>query len=104
MIAIEAGVMAGQKNYSLIASLAIFGITLIVWVHSFVTLNIPIHTNEVALLGLIFVVPAAWVSAAIWVMLDARLWRQLLGVLLLLPGVAIWVLSLMLVSVGFKIH
>lgn len=96
--------MARKTNYSLIASLAIFGITLIIWIHSFVTLNIPIHTNEIALLGLIFVVPAAWVSAAIWVMLDARLWRQLSGVVLLLPGIAIWALSLMLVSVGFKIH
>ena len=96
--------MARTTNYSLIASLVIFGITLIVWVYSFITVNIPIHTNEIALLGLIFVVPAAWVSGAIWVMLDARLWRQLLGVLLLLPGIAAWVISLMLVSVGFKIH
>ena len=96
--------MARTTNYSLIASLVIFGITLIVWVYSFITLNIPIHTNEIALLGLIFVVPAAWVSGSIWVMLDARLWRQLSGVVLLLPGTAVWVLSLMLVSVGFKIH
>ena len=96
--------LARKANYSLIASLVIFGITLVVWIHSFVTLNIPIHTNEIALLALIFVVPAAWVSGAIWVMLDGRLWRQLSGVVLLLPGVAVWVLSLMLVGAGFKIH
>lgn len=96
--------MRPRKRYPLFASLAIFGITAVVWVHSFLTLNITVRSNEIALLGLIFVVPAGLVSAAVWVMLDARWWRILLGIALLVPGSVLWILSLLLTSAGFRIH
>lgn len=91
-------------RYSRFASLAIFGITALVWIYSFLTINIRVSADDIALLGLIFVVPAGLVSAAIWILLDARWWRKLLGVALLVPSSVLWGLSLLLTTAGFRIH
>lgn len=96
--------MIPNKKYSQFATVAIFGITAAVWVYSFSALNIPVRADEIAIFVLLFVVPAGLVSGATWIMLDVHWWRILLGILVLLPSIAIWVLSLMLVSAGFKIH
>ena len=96
--------MIPKERYPLFGTLAIFGITAVVWIHAFVTKNIPLRSEEIAFLGLLFVVPAGLVSAAIWTMLDARWWRILLGVVLLLPGTVVWGLSLLLANAGFKVH
>lgn len=103
--------MNGNQNHvsrgsvrPLHATLAIFGITTLVWIHAFATINIRMRIDEIAALALVFVVPAGLVSAAIWILLDARWWRRLLGIVLLLPSVIIWGLSLMLANAGFRIH
>ena len=96
--------MIPKERYTQYATLAIFGITTAVWIYSFATKNIVMRSEEIAFLALLFVVPAGLVSAAIWILLDARWWRRMLGVLLLLPGLVIWGLSLLLTVSGFKIH
>lgn len=96
--------MIPAERYPLFATLVIFGITATVWMHAFATKTIRLRSEEIAILGLLFVVPAGLVSAAIWIMLDRRWWRILLGIVLLVPALGIWVLSLMLANAGFRIH
>lgn len=74
------------------------------WIYSFLTINIRARSEDIAFLALIFVVPAGLLSAAIWIMLDERWWRILLGAAILVPGGVLWFLSLLLASAGFRIH
>jgi hypothetical protein len=96
--------MIPKEKYSQTATVVIFGITTIIWVYSLATKTLLLRSEEIAFLALLFAVPAGLVCAAIWILLDARWWRRLLGTVLLLPSVAIWGLSLLLTIAGFKIH
>jgi len=37
-------------------------------------------------------------------MLHRSIWRRILGGALLIPGLAVWLASLLLVAAGFQIH
>jgi len=41
---------------------------------------------------------------ALWILVDHRWWRRVPGALLLIPPLAMWVVSLMFVNAGFRIH
>jgi len=96
--------MIPKEKYSQMATVVIFGITTIIWVYSLATKTLLLRHEEIAFLALLFVVPAGLVCASIWILLDARWWRRLLGTVFLLPSVVIWGLSLLLTIAGFKIH
>ena len=80
----------------------VFSITSAVWIygvthHRFLASEIGIYIG-------IFLIPGAAVCTSIWLLLRKRPWNRIAGAILLIPGLGIWVLSLMLVSVGFRIH
>jgi hypothetical protein len=52
----------------------------------------------------IFLIPGLLVCGCSWLIFHSQLWRRILGLIILVPCLAIWVLSLLLVSNGFKIH
>ncbi|GEM_PF-2945225 len=52
----------------------------------------------------IFFIPGALVCLSTWLTLQKAWWKRVTGALTLLPGMAIWLISLLLVTAGFKIH
>jgi hypothetical protein len=52
----------------------------------------------------IYLIPALLVCGCSWLILRKQMWQRVIGVLLLLPSLGVWVLSLLLVYAGFKIH
>jgi hypothetical protein len=52
----------------------------------------------------IFTIPAAFVIGSFWLVAGEPTWRRIVGVLLLIPSLGVWGLSLLLVYAGFKIH
>lgn len=81
---------------------SIFAITSVVWIagvsnHIFLLREFWIYVG-------IFLVPAASVCACIWLISRDPTWRRVLGFIVLIPSTGIWLLSLLLVYHGFKIH
>ena len=60
--------------------------------------------SEFWLYALIFLVPAGLVCVSSWLLFMQRTWARVLGIVMVLPSAAIWLLSLLLVSNGFRIH
>ena len=52
----------------------------------------------------IFLIPGAAVCTCCWLIFQKRAWGRILGLLLVLPSLGLWGLSMLLVSIGFKIH
>ena len=52
----------------------------------------------------IFLLPALAVCTCSWLVFQKVLWEKVVGGILLLPSLAVWLLSLLLVANGFKIH
>jgi len=84
------------------SALPVFIITSIAWIygvsrHTFLVREIPQYIG-------IFLVPGATVCVCSWLLFQKRTWGRVLGGLLLIPSLGLWFLSLLLVSIGFKIH
>ena len=82
--------------------LPVFLATSIVWIygvsrHTFLASEIGIYVG-------MFLVPGAAVCTSIWLIFQKRTWGRVTGFLLLLPSLAIWAVSLLLVAIDFKIH
>lgn len=76
--------------------------TSIVWL-----IGVSTHTflmSEFWLYVGIFFVPAMLVCGSSWLIFLDRVALRVLGIVLMLPSLGIWVLSLLLVYGGFKIH
>ena len=86
----------------LYSALPVFVLTSIVWIygvsrHTFLASEIGIYVG-------IFLVPGAAVCTSIWLVFQERTWLRVTGALLVVPSLALWALSLLLVSIGFRIH
>ena len=83
---------------------AIYGLTALIWSYSFFNDMVVHRPADFWFLVLTFVVPAAMLLGALWVLVDKAPWRMVVGLFLLLPAGAVWLLSLLLVLSGFRIH
>ena len=82
--------------------LPVFAITSAVWIYA-----VSHHTflaNEIGIYIGIFLIPGAAVCTCTWLLFRKQLRSRITGGILLIPSLGIWLLSLMLVFVGFKIH
>lgn len=52
----------------------------------------------------IFLLPGGLVCLSAWLIFMERLWARFVGIVLVLPALALWVVSLLLVYAGFRIH
>ena len=77
-------------------------ISTITWLYGIPAIKF--RPNEFWLYVLIFVIPAGMVCASVIVLVSQTTWRILLGILLLVPSLYIWVGSLVLAAIGFRIH
>ncbi len=85
-----------------ITALIVFGITAGVWAyaltqHRFLMKEFWIYVG-------IFLVPGLAILISLWLLLLKKWWWKLTGLVLLVASLGVWSLSLLLVSVGFKIH
>jgi len=83
-------------------AIPVFLTTTIVWI-----IGVSNHTflaREFWLYVGIFLVPAMLVCGCSWLVFHGQRWRRAIGMIMLVPCLGIWVLSLMLVYSGFKIH
>ncbi|MBT8114030.1 MAG: hypothetical protein KJP04_01525 [Arenicella sp.] len=84
-------------------AIPVFLVTSVVWIygvsnHLFLAKEIPQYIA-------IFVVPGAFICCACWLMFARPVWwRRIAGVAILLPSLVVWIISLILVFNGFKIH
>ena len=81
---------------------AVFLVTGIVWIygvsrHTFLASEIGIYVG-------MFLIPGAAVCTSFWLIFQKRTWLRVTGALLIVPCLALWALSLLLVSIGFRIH
>lgn len=86
----------------LYAAPPVFIVTGIVWIY-----GVSRHTflaSEIGLYVGIFLIPGAAVCTSIWLIFQKRTWLRVTGALLVVPSLALWALSLLLVSIGFRIH
>ena len=84
------------------SAIPVFLITSVVWI-----IGVSNHTflmREFWLYVGIFTIPAAFVVGSFWLISDDPPWRRILGLILLIPSLGVWGLSLLLVYIGFKIH
>jgi len=84
------------------SAVILFVVTSATWV--FALFKHTFLMRELGLYVMIFLIPIVLVLISEWVMNHRNVWRRFVGVLLLIPSLGIWVVALMLVSVGFKIH
>lgn len=80
----------------------VFLLTSIAWIlglsrHTFLASEIGIYIG-------IFLIPGAAVCTCFWLIFQRRFWGRILGFLLIVPSLGVWALSMLLVSIGFKIH
>ena len=92
------------SRYLRYACYGVFGLTVLVWLVGAVLRPNHFRLDELWFLVLLFVVPGAMVLGSLWVLLDRAWWRMLLGLFLLLPAGAVWVLVLLLAYSGFRVH
>lgn len=85
-----------------LSALPVFAITSAVWIYG--VTHHRFLANEIGIYVGIFLIPGAAICTSIWLLFRKQLWSRITGAILLLPSLSVWVLSLMLVSVGFKIH
>lgn len=80
----------------------VFLTTSLVWFYSVTNHNFLM--SEIWFYLIIFFVPALLVCGCSWLIIRKQMWLRAVGGVLLLPSVGVWVLSLLLVYAGFKIH
>ena len=83
-------------------AILVFLATAVVW-----TISVSNHTflaREFWLYVGIFLIPAMLVCGCSWLIFHGQRWRRAIGMIMLVPCLGIWVLSLMLVYSGFNIH
>ncbi len=83
-------------------AMPVFLVTSAAWVIGLSTQRLLM--SEVWLYVGIFLLPALAVCACSWLIFQNIIWRKAIGAILLLPCLAVWLLSLLLVANGFKIH
>lgn len=83
-------------------AIPVFLITTVAWTIG--VLNHRFLASEFWLYVGIFLLPALAVCACSWLIFQNIIWRKAIGAILLLPCLAVWLLSLLLVANGFKIH
>ncbi len=83
-------------------AIPVFLVTGIVWY-----IGVSNHTflaSEFWLYVGLFLVPASAVCGCAWLVSQPFLWRKAIGLVLILPCLGIWALSLLLVFNGFRVH
>ncbi len=84
------------------AAIPVLLITSVAWIigvssHTFLAQEFPQYVG-------IFTIPAAFVCGSFWLIFYGSMWRGIIGLLLLIPSLGVWSLSLILVMNGFRIH
>ena len=83
-------------------AILVFLTTAVVWI-----VGVSSHTflvREFWLYAGFFLIPATLVCGCSWLIFHGQRWRRAIGMIMLVPCLGIWILSLMLVYSGFKIH
>lgn len=80
----------------------VFLATTVVWI--FGVSNHKFLANEIWLYVGIFLLPATAVCTCSWLIFGDQVWRRVIRLICLLPSCGIWVLLLLLVYNGFRIH
>lgn len=80
----------------------VFLTTTLVWIYG--VSNHRFLMSEFWLYVGIYLIPALLVCGCVWLIFRKQTWQRATGVVLLLPALGIWVISLVLVFAGFKIH
>ncbi len=83
-------------------ALTLFVVTSAVWLYCW--FNYRLLAREIWVYLFLYLVPAGLVWGSAWVMLHRSNWRRILGGALLIPSLAVWLASLLLVAAGFRIH
>lgn len=86
----------------LFSAVPVFLITSMVWIY-----GVSRHTflaQEIGIYFGIFLIPGAAICTCIWLIFHRRTWARVTGLLLIVPSLAIWAVSLLLVANGFRIH
>ncbi|MDX1556540.1 MAG: hypothetical protein R3212_10980 [Xanthomonadales bacterium] len=83
-------------------ALIVFGITAVVWAYALTQHRFLMR--EFWLYVGIFMIPGLAICFSLWLLMLKKWWWKLIGFVLLIGSVGVWVLSLLLVWVGFKIH
>ena len=84
------------------STLAVFLVTAVVWIAGL--WDYTFYTRDFWFYVVLFRVPGGLVCISAWLIFMDRIWARVLGVLLVLPSLAIWVLSLLLAYGKFRIH
>jgi hypothetical protein len=84
------------------AAIPVFLATSLVWIAG--VSNHTFLVNEIGLYVGIFLIPATLVCVCSWLIFHEQIWRRVVGLICVLPCIGVWVLSLLLVYNGFKIH
>lgn len=82
----------------------IFGATAILWGWNVFRSFRRLTAADFWFLLLLLVIPSGLVVFSLWVMIDRAWWRRVVGALILLPALAIWILTMMFAHAGFRIH
>jgi hypothetical protein len=93
-----------KKKPKLIRNSALFLllVTTAFWVFALFQHNFKI--DEIWLYLAMFFAPVLLILFSEWLVLQKSKWLKFFGVILLIASAIVWLLSLMLVVVGFKIH
>lgn len=84
------------------SAVPVFLTTTIVWI--FGVSNHTFLANEFWLYVGIYLIPAVLVCVCSWLIFNRKPWYRLIGLIAIIPCAGIWVISLLLVYSGFKIH
>lgn len=83
-------------------ALAVFAVTTVVWAYALTQHRFLMR--EFWLYVGIFMIPGLAICFSVWLLMLKKWWWKLSGAILLIGSLGVWVLSLLLVWVGFKIH
>ena len=94
--------MAKLPKSAIYTAIPVYLTTTVVWI-----IGVSNHTflaSEFWLYVGIFLVPASLVCVSSWLIFHRNIWCRVAGLIMVLPAAALWVISLLLVYGGFKIH
>jgi len=90
-----------RRRIALVAA-GIYLITAIVWTAGLY--DEKLYARDFWFYVVLFLVPGGLVLLSVWLIFIDRVWTRVLGVLLVLPSLGIWILSLLLAYGEFRIH
>ena len=87
-----------------VLTLAFAAVSCTAWVYGYLSVSHGYYWRDLWFHIILFSTPVALVALSLWVAFHPKLWRKLLGCVLLVPSLLIWVLYLLLAAGGFRIH